>query len=52
MYLIIDIYRHNGTIVINGLRYIGYNIHDAIKLYRRDNGLKYKHLITIINRYF
>ena len=57
MYMIIDFYSHNSMVVIqagefNKVRYYGYNIRKAMQEYRRDNGLKHKHMTTIINKYF
>lgn len=57
MYLCIDVYRHNQLIVISldgfaKTRYYGYNLRDAIKRYRTEYSLRYKHLTKIVNQYF
>lgn len=44
MYETIYIYRHNCMIEIDNQKYIGYTIKQAIKRFRTNNGLKYKHI--------
>lgn len=52
----VDVYYPRGIIVIQcgefeKIRYIGYNVKQAIRKYRVENGLRYKHLYTTINKY-
>lgn len=48
-YLIIEVIKGNNSLILNNTitdqhaRYIGYTIQDAIKAYRKSQGLRYKH---------